>query len=120
MRHFFSAGHRLKARAQKSLDSGLAQIKKWWSDRYKLPPNHELFLSMSVAEHTQEMYEDLMIQREDVRRSLERGDGDRKALLEQLTAVERALGDDAQVEDELVDQWERDLEEGRIPDLEAM
>lgn len=116
----FSDGERLKARAQKSLDDGMVQIKRWWTERYKLPPNHELFTTLSLAEHMQDMYEDLMFRREEIQHSLEEGDGDQKTLLQQLTIVNKALGDKQESEDDLFDQWERDLEEGRIPDLDAM
>ena len=118
----FSDGKRLKARAKKSLDDGLAQIKRWWSERYKLPPNHELFMNQSLAEHTQEMYEDLMFKRDDIRRNLESGghsSEESQALLEQLNVINKALGDDEEVQDTLFDEWERELEEGRIPDLNA-
>lgn len=114
----FSDGNRLRARAQKSLDDGEAQIKRWWSNKYNLPPNHELFMGMSFAEHTQEMYEDLLFRREEIQRSLEDNDGDQKILMKQLALLNKALGD-AESEDDLFDQWERDLEEGRIPDLDA-
>lgn len=115
----FSDGERLKARAKKSLDDGMIQIKRWWSERYKLPPNHELFTSVSLAEHTQDMYEDLMFRRAEIEQSLESGDGDQKFLMKQRTSIDRVLGD-AESDDDLFDQWERDLEEGRIPDLNAM
>lgn len=109
----------MKARAQKNLDSGEAQIKRWWSERYKLPPNHELFLSMSLSEHIQEMYEDLLFKREEVERNLEEGVGDKEILMKQLAALNRALEEEVS-EDDLIDQWERDLEAGRVPDLDAL
>jgi hypothetical protein len=115
----FSDGQRLKARAQKNLDDGLVQIKRWWTERFKLPPNHDLFSSVSLAEHTQEMYEDLMFRREEIQHSLEEHDGDQKMLMQQLAIVNKALGEKVS-EDDLFDQWERDLEEGRVPDLDAM
>jgi hypothetical protein len=109
----------LKARAKKSLDDGEVQIKRWWSDRYKLPPNHDLFQSLSFAEHTQEMYEDLMFRREEIERSLAENEGGSEVLMKQLSIINKVL-DDEEPEDDLFDQWERDLEEGRIPDLDAM
>ena len=108
------------ARAKKNLDKGLTQIKRWWTERYKLPPNHELFMCQSVAEVTQDMYEDLLFQKEEVEQDLEnaRG-GSADVLLNRLNAINRVLGLECQVQDDLFDQWERDLEEGRVPDLEA-
>ena len=120
MSPIFSDGERLRARAKKNLDSGMVQIKRWWSDRYKMPPNHELFTSLSVAEHTQDMYEDLMFRRADVERSLESGEGDREVLMKQLMLLDKVLDEGVESEDDLFDQWERDVEEGRIPDLDAM
>lgn len=74
---------------------------------------------MSLSEHIQEMYEDLLFKREEVERSLESGVGDREILMKQLTALNRALGEPVS-EDDLFDQWEKDLAEGKVPDLNAM
>lgn len=60
-----------------------------------------------------------MFRREEIERNLEEGDGDSKMLMKQLAIVNQVLGDE-EVEDDLFDQWERDLEEGRVPDLDAM
>lgn len=75
---------------------------------------------MSVAEHTQEMYEDLMFRREEIETSLEEGGGDKQALMRQHAVINRVIEGKEESEDDLFDQWERDLEEGRIPDLDAM
>lgn len=75
---------------------------------------------MSLAEHTQEMYEDLMFRREEIERSLEEGSGDKQALMRQFSIINRVIEGKEESEDDLFDQWERDLEEGRIPDLDAM
>ena len=74
---------------------------------------------MSLSEHIQEMYEDLLFKREEVERSLEERIGDKELLLRQLAALNRALGE-AISEDDLIDEWERELAEGRVPDLDAM
>lgn len=60
-----------------------------------------------------------MFRRDEIERNLEEGDGDSKMLMKQLAIVNRVLGDEKE-EDDLFDQWERDLEEGRVPDLDAM
>lgn len=77
-------------------------------------------MCQSVAEVTQDMYEDLLFQKEEVEQDLEnaRG-GSADVLLNRLNAINRVLGLECQVQDDLFDQWERDLEEGRVPDLEA-
>lgn len=65
------------------------------------------------------MYEDLYERREDVQRmiqdkeiSVTRGD-------EVLRRIAAALGEEESTSDPLIDQWERELAEGKIPDLEA-
>jgi len=75
-----------------------------------------------VAELNQEMIEDLLVRKRDLIAAL--GDEDQpikeqQELSRQLRGVLTALGDPVETGDELVDQWERDLEEGRVPDLEA-
>ena len=110
----------MKNQAQKNLNDGFTQIKRWWVDRYKLRPSHELFTSWSLAEHTREMYEDLIARREEIRRSLDAGEGEAKELLERLNGLNKVLDDPTEVQDDLFDQWERELEEGKVPDLEAM
>jgi hypothetical protein len=94
-------------------------IKRWWVNKYKLPPNHPLFLERSLSEWTLEMYEDLFAQRSEVESELEEGDGETEELLQRLNAINRALGDEELPQDDLFDQWERDVEAGRIPDLDA-
>jgi hypothetical protein len=75
---------------------------------------------MSLAEHTQEMFEDLMFRRQEIERGLEEGSVDREASMRQLAIIDGVLENKDVSEDDLFDQWERDLEEGRIPDLDAM
>lgn len=75
---------------------------------------------MSLAEHTQEMYEDLMFRRDEIEKSLEEGSGDKQALMRQYSIINSVIEGKEESEDDLFDQWERDLEEGRIPDLDAM
>lgn len=120
MSRTFSDGERLKARAKKSLDDGMVQIKRWWAERYKLPPNHQLFTSRSLAEHMQDMYEDLIYRRDEIERNLNEGEGDSKTQMRQLSVINRVLGEAEEEQDDLFDQWERDLEAGLIPDLNAM
>jgi len=112
---------KVRRRAEREVKSGIAGLKRWWSQKYKLPPNHPLFLEQSVAELNQEMVEDLLIRKREVMAELENEETrmrERQELGRQLRALNEALGDKQESEDELIDQWERDLEEGRIPDLE--
>jgi hypothetical protein len=87
-------------------------------DKYKRPPNDELFQTRSWAEWQIEMYEDLYVRRNELKEQMESGEVDHKKALRVLTAIESLLGESA-TQDTLVDQWEKDLEEGRLPDLEA-
>jgi hypothetical protein len=119
MRPGFSDGNRLKEVARSNWESGMTGIKRWWVNKYKLPPNHPLFLERSLSEWTLEMYEDLFAQRSEVESELEEGDGETEELLQRLNAINRALGDEELPQDDLFDQWERDVEAGRIPDLDA-
>jgi len=73
-----------------------------------------------LAELTQEMYEDLFFRKAELEDILEsEAKVDRENLLEQLNALNKALGNAQVVLDPLVDQWEKDLAAGRMPDLDA-
>jgi hypothetical protein len=113
---------KVRYRAEREVESGLAGLKRWWSGKYKLPPNHALFLEQSVSELNQEMIEDLLTRKREILSALENDElsmKEQQELSRQMRAILSALGDPVETEDALVDQWERDLEEGRIPDLEA-
>lgn len=76
-----------------------------------------------MAVWVKEMYEDLYEQVRDIETQL--ADEmtpmrERTTLAARLRKLSRALGEKEEISDDpLVDQWERDLEEGRIPDLDA-
>ena len=112
---------RVRRRAEREVKGGIAGLRRWWSQKYKLPPNHPLFLEQSVAELNQEMVEDLLIRKREVEAELENEDtrmSERQELSRQLRALNEALGEPPETGDELIDQWEKDLEEGRVPNLE--
>lgn len=110
---------RLKRRAKENLENGVAALKRWWSKKYELPPNHPLFLEQSMANLQQERFEDLYTRRQEIEMEMERGEGDHEEHLKHLSLIAKALGEAAYVHDPLVDQWERELLEGKIPDLDA-
>lgn len=120
MRPIFSDGARIKEAARKNWESGMTEVKRWWVDRYKLPPNHSLFLERSLSEWTQEMFEDLFAQKQEIEKELESDLGNSEELLRRYNTVTKALGEEEVVQDELFEQWERDWEAGRVPDLDAM
>lgn len=121
MRPRFSDGERIKQAAMQNWKSGMTTIKRWWVDKYRLPPNHPLFTECSISEWTQEMHEDLLARKAEIEADLEDARGDTEPLMRQLAAVNKALGDKEAIgEDDLIDEWERELEMGRVPDLDAM
>jgi hypothetical protein len=68
------------------------------------------------------MYEDLYVKKAELEDALDdEGLGkERQALQTQYVSVCRALGEETEtLQDPLVDQWEKDLAEGRMPDLDA-
>ena len=120
-RHFFSDGDRLLQAAQKNLDLGLATAKRWWANKYKLPPNHELFQSLSLSELLIEMYEDLMMTKRELLQDLEKARGEERAdLVERIGHIDRILngGEQKFSTDPLIDKWEKEWADGQMPDLD--
>lgn len=119
MSHTFTDAKRLKKAAQQSLSDGNSRIRRWWSQKYKRPPNDPLFNKRSASEHLQEMLEDLMVQRESLKEDLKQGVGvsDTSAIMKAITEIDKILGDETEVEDPLVAEWEAALERGEEPDI---
>jgi len=64
------------------------------------------------------MFEDMLLRKQEILDQLK--DLDTKQsneLYEQLNAINAVLGEEVLVQDDLVDRWERELEQGIIPDL---
>lgn len=117
---------RLKRKAEKNVESGRTLLERWWSEKYKLPANHELFRERTEASLTIEWFEDLYVRRAEINAELKEAPPERKIqLMEQLTAVDRVLSDAPKTDlnapfvtgDPLVDKWEQELAEGGMPDL---
>lgn len=118
MRACFSDEKLLMAKAKESVASGYSQVKNWWVKKYNLPANHELFETQSLAEITLEMFEDMLLKKKEIEKQLETASSKQVGFLyEQLNVLNAALGEAVIVEDELVDRWERELEQGITPDL---
>lgn len=121
MRPGFSDEKVLKSKAKENLNSGMANLRRWWSKKYELPPNHPLFENQPRAEVELEMFEDFLIRKEEIEDELY-GD-DRKeeshsdSLVRQLNAIRKFLGEEETSYDPLADKWERELLEGKTPDL---
>jgi hypothetical protein len=87
--------------------------------KYKRPPNDPLLLERSAADLMLEFYTDLYEEKADLERALEVPDSGQGPQRERLARLLKILGETATVaEDDLVEQWERDLAAGRVPDLE--
>lgn len=96
-------------------------MKRWWTKKYNLPSNHKLFVSQTIAELNLEFYEDLLVRRKEIMEDLDDPEIKSEAkdiMFKQLNSINNALGFEAMSSDPLIDEWERDLEMGRIPDLE--
>lgn len=66
------------------------------------------------------MFEDMLVRREDILEDLEETTDpkERGSLRDQLQKIDKILGNEVELgEDDLIDEWERDLEAGRSPDL---
>lgn len=118
MRSPFSDATALRADAKRRLDTGEGRLERWWTRKYKRPPNHPLFLSRSIASLMREFYEDLWDERADLERLLETPDSDQGAIRARLAVVCEALGEKASASDTLIEEWERELAAGRVPDLD--
>lgn len=122
MRLRFSDLRKLKQKAKEEVESGLAKLKNWWVGKYKLPWNHELFQSRSIGGLNLEMYEDLYLRKEELEDELENASGkEYTEISKRLNAIYRALdtdNDEGYEDDPLIAKWERELEEGKAPDLE--
>ena len=117
MRRRFSDLERLKKEAKDNVKSGYAAIKKWWISKYRLPPNHPLFLQQSIPELNLEMFEDHVLRRDELIEMLQSGNCDHSAVSREIGRLDEALGDGSTIEDDLFDKWERQLEDGQVPDL---
>lgn len=122
MRLFFSDMVRIKKTARENVESGIAGLKRWWSKKYKLPPNHELFLNQNIGELNLEMYEDWMVRKDELEDlMLNRPElfdpSQMRGMQRELDSLNAALGENDFVEDDLIDKWERELAEGKTPDL---
>jgi len=63
------------------------------------------------------MYEDLYGKRLEIEMKLTDGDIEHQEALKRINAINKVLGEHQQNDDPLVDEWEAEIEAGRIPDL---
>ena len=120
MRPTFSDLRTIRAKAKAKIDSGKSTMSRWWSRKYNLPPNHELFLERTLGDLHQEMIEDLLLRQDELRKRVDDGEDEEGDLFRELNEVNKALGEDEDIQDVLWDKWERELAEGKVPDLDEM
>lgn len=124
MRLRFSDLSRTKKLARRNVENGIAGVKRWWIKKYKLPPNHELFLKQTMHDLNLEMFEDWILRKKELKEMIsDFGHGYSREQLSdmqhEINQLAKALGEQVEVvEDELIDKWERDIAEGRIPNLD--
>lgn len=100
-------------------------MKRWWVQKYKLPPNHALFTGQSLSALNLEMMEDLWIREHELKEKIKEEEGSvLNEAIQQLQDVRKALGIVLDYgtplpsgDDPLVDRWEREIAEGKVPDL---
>lgn len=112
-------------RAKRKVERGEVALKTWWAEKYGRPAGPALFLDWTEAELYQERYEDLYERKRVLEARIDHhadyGDpsDDVKPLMDELRGINEILGehDPNLVEDPLADKWDRELAEGKIPDL---
>ena len=68
------------------------------------------------------MYEDWYLRRAELEGMLEHRDGgiameQVREIQKEIAALTRALGEEVESEDDLIDRWEKELADGKTPDL---
>ena len=119
MRLRFSDIKVLREIARHEVMEGMGKLKNWWSKKYSLPCNHELFLTRSIGSLSIEMYSDLYIKRDELEDSLKELSGKEADLVvKQINDINASLEDGEYfTTDPLIDKWEKELEAGLTPDL---
>jgi hypothetical protein len=78
-------------------------LRRWWTNKYKLPWTHEAFQSSTEFDLIVEFYEDLF--EKDPNELLKAGKGEDGEIMFEETG------------DPLIDKWEQELAQGLMPDL---
>jgi hypothetical protein len=119
MRRPFSDVERIRKEARVSHSTFESRVRRWWTRKYKLPASSALFLEQRFAELLQEFFEDLWSEYEILKEVFDK-EGRLEALEHaRLLELEKALLDArTELQDPLIEKWERELREGRMPDLE--
>ena len=116
MRLRFSDIGTTKELANKNVSTGVAGLRHWWINKYRMPATHALFQQQSIAELNLEYYEDLYLRKHELEQEINKG-SDTKGLHSALAEINKALGDESASDDPLIDRWEEQIARGEIPDL---
>jgi hypothetical protein len=87
------------ARRRKTDPTILETLRRWWSEKYRLPSNHELFQHSTLFELLADFWEDYYF-----KNPLEAHRNEKGEVQFSHTG------------DELIDKWEKELSEGKSPD----
>ena len=120
MRLRFTDTLRIKKLAKDNMDTGYTRLRRWWSNKYNLPGNHDLFEKQTITDIMTEWYEDLWARKEELEKQLENGSipfDDRGETMRTLTTINAELGEQEADKDDLIDKWEKEIAEGKDPDL---
>lgn len=123
MRPRFTDVQRIKREAKKAIEDGTLDVRRWWSNKYNRPANDRLFQNRPISVWVREMYEDAYERKFDLETLLEDPEmrqEERRHVSQKLRRIYKALGEEDLTlgEDPLIDKWERELAEGKEPDLD--
>jgi hypothetical protein len=105
-----------KARARRKTQTKASALQKWWSDHFNVAPDDPSVVDKSEAELEEAWYEWLFGTLEELK--AENEENPSRALQEKIDRVQAVIDGEKYEEDPLIAQWERELAEGKIPDLE--
>lgn len=116
----FSDETLLRKLAKHNVGTGNGQLRRWWIQKYNRPATDPLFRGQSTEALLLEWYEDLYDELEDLKRQLNSDEsrGQVEVLEKRYAKICEILKDEQKFGDPLVDWWEKEVAEGRYPDLE--
>ena len=123
MRPFFEDTTRIQKKV-KGIPSTEDSLRRWWVQKYNLPPNHELFLSRTTADLYEEFLGDQLVRREELVSQIGATDdlSVKSSLQRQIQIIDSLLGDNPGKNgasgDKLVEYWEHCLAAGIDPDMD--
>jgi hypothetical protein len=99
-------------------------LARWWSGKYSLPPNHPLYQSRTLGDLQREWWDDVLARQQELERQLEDDDLNaegRRRLTTALAKLDDVLNprpEGSSTGDPLIDKWEREWAEGKMPNLD--